>query len=366
MAPETAYEAWMRREGAPVHRGFGFADVRDLALGAWPRTGGRGAFIELRGMEGLTGMYVAEVPAGGALQPERHLYEEIVYVLEGRGATEVWTDDGGAGRHVFEWQAGSLFALPLNAWHRLYNGGPRPAVFLAVTTAPLVIDLFRDPSFVFGDEHRFPDRFASEADYFERLNKFQHTKGTVWETNFIADVRDLAPDPAEKKGAGVNITFFEMASNCIVGHLAEWPVGRYHKGHHHVGGAILLILRSEGYTLLWPQQAGVRPFESGHGDQVVRVDWREGSVLSPPTGWFHQHFNTGTLPARQLALRFGSVKYPPGFYNAHVGEGVFVSVRDGGTLVEYGDEDPRIREDYCEEIARRGVEFRMPPCAYGA
>src|SRR5437867_13449565 len=71
-----------------------------------------------------------------------------------------------------------------------------------------------------------------------------------------------------------------MGGSTLVGHLAEWPVGRYHKAHYHTGGAILLILRTEGYTLMWPQEAGIRPYQSGNGDQVVKVNWREGSVLN--------------------------------------------------------------------------------------
>ena len=43
----------------------------------WPRLGGRAAFINLYGMEGVTGMYVGEIPAGGALTPEKHFYEEV-------------------------------------------------------------------------------------------------------------------------------------------------------------------------------------------------------------------------------------------------------------------------------------------------
>ena len=113
-------------------------------------------------------------------------------------------------------------------------------------------------------------------------------------------------DPSEAKGYGVRITSFDMGGSTLVGHLAEWPVGRYHKAHVHTGGAILLIRRSEGYTLMWPQEAGIRPYKSGNGDQVIKVNWREGSVFSPPSGWFHQHFNTGKEKARQLAFRYSS------------------------------------------------------------
>ena len=139
-----------------------------------------------------------------------------------------------------------------------------------------------------------------------------------------------------------------MGGSTLVGHIAEWPVGRYHKAHFHQGGAILLILRSQGYTLMWPPEAGIRPYQSGHADQVVKVDWREGSVFSPPSGWFHQHFNTGNEKARQLAFRYSgqSGKYLLGCWRAINKEGVRTSVRDGGTMIEYEDEDPQIRLDF--------------------
>ena len=56
--------------------------------------GGSGAFVHLYGMEGQTGMYVAEIPPGGALNPERHLYEEMICILAGHGATEIWQEAG--------------------------------------------------------------------------------------------------------------------------------------------------------------------------------------------------------------------------------------------------------------------------------
>ena len=62
------------------------------------------------------GCYVVEVPRRGALNPEKHMYEEIYFVVEGRGTTEVWLE-GDTKRHVFEWQKGSMFSIPMNAMH---------------------------------------------------------------------------------------------------------------------------------------------------------------------------------------------------------------------------------------------------------
>ncbi|MBF8280644.1 MAG: hypothetical protein HW383_417, partial [Candidatus Magasanikbacteria bacterium] len=59
---ETSYEIWLKEEGIPVIEGYGVEDVTELPLKAWQRTGGKGAYIDLKGMEGFTGMYVGEIP----------------------------------------------------------------------------------------------------------------------------------------------------------------------------------------------------------------------------------------------------------------------------------------------------------------
>jgi quercetin dioxygenase-like cupin family protein len=364
---QTSYEAWLQEENIPIHNGYGIGDITVLPRGPWKRTGGNGAYIELKGMEGFTGMYVGEIPSGGALNPENHLYEKLIYILRGVGATEIWQVGDDKKKMHFEWQQGSLFAIPLNTRHRLVNGSNQPAIFLAVTSAPLMIDLLHNMPFVLGCDYKFADRFAAQPDYFVPKTERKEIGGFVnWESNFIADARGALVDPSEAKGFGVRITSFDMGGSTLVGHIAEWPVGRYHKAHFHQGGAILLILRSQGYTLMWPQEAGLRPYQAGHGDQVIRIDWREGSVFSPPSGWFHQHFNTGKEPARQLAFRYSgqSGKYLLGCWRAINKEGVRTSTREGGTLIEYEDEDPQIRRDFENAIQKVGMPMEMPQCNY--
>ena len=39
--------------------------------------------------------------------------------------------------------------------------------------------------------------------------------------------------------------------------------------------------------------------------------------------------------------------------------GVYTSVKQGGTLIEYDDEDPSIRQTYEAELARKGIEPDM-------
>ena len=95
---------------------------------------------------------------------------------------------------------------------------------------------------------------------------------------------------------------------------------------------------------------------------MVEVKWKEGSVYCPPGGWFHQHFNTGPQAARHLAVRYGSRIHPIGFKIAdkRSEDGVYISVKQGGTLIDYADEDPHIRKHFEEEMKKNGVASQMP------
>ncbi|HWX76495.1 MAG TPA: cupin domain-containing protein [Candidatus Acidoferrales bacterium] len=359
---KTTYFQWMKRQGIPIVEGYGLEDVRDVQMAQWSRTGGKAAFVNLYGMEGITGMYVAEIPAGGALEPEKHFYEEVICILEGQGATEVWQDGGG--KQMFEWGPFSLFAPPLNTWHRLINGGRQPVKFLAVTNAPLVMDVVHNEEFVFNCPYNFSDRYSG-ADGFFNVGQKRYESGMqhIWETNFIMDIQSANLDQRDVKGAGVRITQFELSGNSLIGHLAQWPAGRYHKAHYHGAGAILFGLQSSGYVLLWSKELGIHPYENGRSGDVVEIKWKEGSVYCPPGGWFHQHFNTGGKPARHLAIRYGSRIHPIGFKIAdkRSEDGVYIDVKRGGTLIEYADEDPYIRKHYEDELKKTGVGSEMPP-----
>ena len=58
-------------------------------------------------------------------------------------------------KHQFEWQTGSLFSIPMNAWHRVVNARSTPAVLLAATTAPNMVNLVRNQRFHFQLSLRF-------------------------------------------------------------------------------------------------------------------------------------------------------------------------------------------------------------------
>jgi mannose-6-phosphate isomerase-like protein (cupin superfamily) len=91
--------------------------------------GGNAVFINHDASRTSNYCYVCEIPPGKSLTPTRHLFEEIIFVLDGRGSTTVWNDQGQ--RVTFEWQPGTLI-VPPNMWlHQHFNTGPTPARYLA-------------------------------------------------------------------------------------------------------------------------------------------------------------------------------------------------------------------------------------------
>ena len=196
--PKSPYDLFMEAQGIPIHRDIGVHKVQDLELAPWKRLGGRGTAIQLLGTESLWGMYVVEVPGAGALNPERHLYEEIYYVVEGRGTTEVWQEKNGK-KLAFEWSRGSLFAIPLNAWHQIVNATSSPALLLAATTAPNIINLIRDVEFVVNCPYNFLNRFDASDNYFKPVEDIyaDPVRGLAMRrTNIIPDILtcELPPD----------------------------------------------------------------------------------------------------------------------------------------------------------------------------
>jgi len=343
------YEKWQQGEGIPILKIFFVQDLKKVQLSHWDRVGGDGAFINMEGAEGTTGAYVCEIPAGKSLNPQRHLYEDMNYVLKGRGATTIWNDKGA--KQTFEWQEGSLFALPLNAWHQHFNGqGNEPARLFSVNSMPIVFNLFHDADFVFNTPRDFTERFNGEPEYFSGKGKAY--PGRIWDTNFIADAGSFKLEEWKERGGGGSNVMLEMANGSMAAHISEFPVGTYKKAHRHGPGFNVIIIKGQGFSLFWNE-----------GEPIKRYDWHDGSVFTPPAMMFHQHFNTGATRARYLPPRLGSMKYSLGAGFGDISK-VDKDVKAGGNQIEYSDEDPTIRKMFEEELAKSGTQTRMDPDLY--
>jgi hypothetical protein len=345
------FDEWVAREGLDLIRGYKVDDVFTQPLKPWARRGGAGVWIQLDGTGELNAAYLCEIPPGKQLEPERHLYEELIYVLAGRGSTSVWLD--GKGKSNFEWQAGSLFDVPLNAWAQHFNGsGSEPARFYAVTTAPIMMNLLRNDDEIFNSQARFPERFNGEADYFAAEPEFRAFD--LWDLPATVSISNFYPDltsvPLEASGRGVNSLTrrYELADGTQSAHVLQAPGGTFTKLHRHGPGAHVLWLCGEGYSLMFPD-----------GGEKVQAFWGRGTLIVPPSGWWHQHCIVSPAPAEHLAMKLGSYRYKIN----RLGLGVNRSTRQGGSQMNYEDFPPGLLAEltalFEAECAKRGTPTHM-------
>ncbi|MBT3989836.1 MAG: hypothetical protein HON14_03425 [Rhodospirillaceae bacterium] len=342
------YLDWVENEGIPVAEDFGI-DLMKVETGPWARIDARGAAVHLKGRGDYISIFLVDIPAGSKTSPQQHLYEEVIYVLEGHGSTTIETVDGQ--KHSFEWGPKSLFALPLNAKYQHFNSsGQERALLSATNDLCLVLNLFHNEDFVFNNSFQFPERqgqsnyFSGEGDFIPKVPG-RH----MWETNFIPDLSKFELQAWDKRGAGSSNMKFILADGTMHAHSSEMPVGTYKKAHRHGADFHVYSVTGEGYSLLW----------YGEDEEFVRVDWHHGVVFAPPDGMYHQHYNTSAVPARYLAVALGSLRYPFSAEKMGLFSGVDVSVKDGGRQIEYEDQDPRVHGIFLEEIEKNGVASGM-------
>lgn len=327
----TPYQKWQEGEGIPRYTGSYCESLYTAEVKPWARVGQNGAFVNLAEQEADDG-WIIEVAPRGQTEVLHHLFEMGIFVLDGRGATTFWQP--GKPKQTVEWQRGSVFSPPLNCYYQHFNlDGNRPARIFAVTNAPMVINIYRSAGYVFSSNYVFADRYAGEEGYFGERG--EQVEEQLWKTNFIPDLRAFTLKENPGRGVGNLRMGFHIANNQMAAHCSDFPPGIYKKGHRHGVGAHVILLEGQGYSLLWFQ-----------GQERRKVDWKDGSVLSPKDRQYHQHFNTGPTPARYLAFRLGALDPRRAF------------AEDGRPeQIEYEDEDPAIYDRYAAECARHGAQL---------
>jgi quercetin dioxygenase-like cupin family protein len=331
----SAYDGWVKDQGIPVLSGSFVDDAREVELGDWELRGAKGALLSFSDQRVADG-YIMEIPPAGDTKPHRQLYEEIIVILEGRGSTELWYEEGQ--KRSFEWQRGSVFSVPINAAHRHLNGSGKDRVrYVALTSAPPVIEFFRDRDFIFNNTHVFPERFdPRDPEFFGKEPEYlTEYYGGILDTNFISDIRKIQLVAREARGKGNKNMYIHIAGATMFAHVSRFPVGTYKKAHRHGPGAHIVMLDSTGYTMMWKD-----------GEEPTRYDWAEGSVISPPAGVWHQHYNTGTEPCKFVALHAS-------FALASGGKG------GGVEQLESSELDEGLREIYVAECEKNGIEVNV-------
>ena len=358
-SPRTkfVYDEWMETRGVPVHHGFFVRDVRNVELGWWEERKCNSAFIQLEGQQGVSEARVTEIKPGETLPPYRLAIDEVVYVVSGRGVTNVWSDEAPTPRS-FEWQDHALFLIPHNQHRQFANmQGDKPVRLLHYSYLPLALSVVPDPDFFLNNPYQpRAGEYTNKRDFYSEAKIISGGEGLRWGTssrkeraafwygNFFPDMRAWDKlDALQHRGAGGKSVTIQFAGSDMSCHMSVFPNGTYKKAHRHGPGRVIIIPGGEGYSVMWQE-----------GEEKVIVPWQEAALFVPPNKWFHQHFNLGHEPARYLAL------HPPVQFYGHT-EKVEDRVKD---TIEYVREDPWVRQHFEDELAKRGNKTLMPAEAY--
>jgi mannose-6-phosphate isomerase-like protein (cupin superfamily) len=206
---QFTYDFWMESVGIPIHRGFYIQDLRTIELSWWEERKAMSAFIQLAGQEGVSAARVTEIPPGQTLPPLKFALDEVVYVVSGRGLTNIWYDN--SGKKSFEWQQHSMFQIPHGSHHQLSNmQGDKPVRLLHYSYFPLALSAVPDPDFFFNNPYPSPNELAEHEGYYSEAKMVHMPQGAdpkgrqvYWYGNFFPDMKAWEKlDANERRGAG--------------------------------------------------------------------------------------------------------------------------------------------------------------------
>lgn len=330
-----AYEDWAVAEGMPVHTGAA-VHLTTATVAPWPRFGASGAFCHVDGRCDFLSVFLREIAPGAAADGERHLYEEICYVVSGTGETEI---EGSDGRRLVSWRPHSLFSMPMNARYRHRNTGSTPARIAAVNDMRYLFNLFRNEQFVFAMPLDFPERARSSTAPVAATG----IAGPRLEANAIDDLANLPMGAADRSPLPSRLPL-SLCDGTIAADLWHLPPATYTESMRQFQGVHMIVVSGAGYSLVSEDASA----------NALRVDWQPGDLFSAPQMMFYQHFNAGTAPVRLVTFELGSVRHPM-FRHRRVDYGDNSVYAAGRAIVPYRDQDAKVRSSWEREIAGKGL-----------
>lgn len=328
-----AYEDWAKAEGVPVLTGSAI-DLRTANVVPWARFDAKGAFCHVDGRCDFLSVFLLEIAAGKTAAPQRHLYEEICYVIDGIGETVIETP---AGTRTVAWAPRSIFSMPMNARYRHRNTGTTPARIAGINDMRYLFNLFRNEAFV----------YALTSDFPERISKPGLASGAAGLRLDADAVKDLAvvdipaastsPYPARLPLSLYDGTISTDVWQIEPGTYTE--AKRQFQGVHHIG------ISGQGYMVISEDGA----------QNPTRIDCQPGLLFSAPAMMYYQHFNSTAEPMRFITLELGSVRTPM-FRHRRVDYGDNSVYAAGRDIIPYAKQDTAIRKAWIDTIAAKGIK----------
>ncbi len=248
---------------------------------------------------------LVELSPGQRQTVHHHLAEELIYIISGKGYTEIWnTPDGEKVR--YDWSAGDMLSPTLNAWHQHVNlSSDEPARYLSMSSTPEILNIFKDPKILTSSHYVPEDRWQYSISQEPEYEPVAEAGMGVVRMQIGHHIQDLPRRSLRNRRENVlGITVRpegDMAGNQIM----EWEVREYltpdssSPGHRHPWEVVYHIMSGEGYALLQRLDGERR-----------RINWKAGDVFVVEADEYHR-----LVPLENSSPRIWQVKASGYFHN---------------------------------------------------
>jgi quercetin dioxygenase-like cupin family protein len=228
---------------------------------------------------------LVEIPPGGKVPAHKHMSEEMILIVSGKGYTTMWNGKESEEKQRYEWSEGDVISPSLNAWHQHFNSSNTPARYVSITTAPLTENLFKSAAFLKASDFAFEDRW-NKAVSLKTPQKFGNATEGPNTVRFTAGhlFPNLRNRELANRGSGMLGVTVAAEGDMAGNELFEWELREFTGNdsttpeHRHLWETVYFILKGEGYATLQQE-----------GGPERRLDWKEGDMFLVEAHEYHNH-----------------------------------------------------------------------------
>lgn len=249
---------------------------------------------------------LVELAPGQKLEAHKHLAEEMVYVVSGKGYSNMWLP-GSKTKTRYDWSESDIISPTINSWHEYGNSSTtEPARIMVMTSTPLLRRMFGEEQFYASSDYVFEERWKKGLlkpkllDRRPGRNGGEVDQSLISIGHFIPDMLNMKMpiafgDP-EYPEEGINVvppqddsTGADALGGMAGNRLFEWQNrevikvdGEIHGAgdHHHAWEVVYIVPKGELITYLTRQ---------GKDQPRREITWKEGDMIIVEADEIHQH-----------------------------------------------------------------------------
>jgi quercetin dioxygenase-like cupin family protein len=245
---------------------------------------------------------LVEIPSGGLLPPQKHMSDELIYIISGQGYTTMWLRNGET-KEQYNWSEGDMLSPTLNAWHQHFNNSTdTPARYLIVSSAPLIYSMFHTRDFIDNNDYVFEDRWEKNVKQQPEYTPIGTGGAEIVRMRVGHHIANLHTREMRERREGVLGITIRPEGDMANSHIMEWEVREYQRPdsvspqHRHPWEVVYYIMSGEGYAILQRE-----------GESKRKVNWKKGDIFFVEANEFHELRPLNNTKPRFLQMKASGI-----------------------------------------------------------